>query len=196
MTTFLIFYALVIKSWLQFYRIILHAFLNLFFFHKFLKLTKSYLSISKEIKKLINYYCSISLLFYLSKFLKKLIKSRFIMHGVLHDFQCGFRQNHSVTQALLDVTVLTYDSIQNKCYTALLLMVLLKTFDTLSHKILLHKWQYCSIRGPAYTLVESYLSSRNHIVSINNISSSLENIKIGVSARVYSMPLALSYLSK
>ena len=114
---------------------------------------------------MINNYRPSSFLFYLSKLLEKLIKSRFvsffIKHGVLYNFQYGFRQNDSVTHALLDVTTLTYDSIQNKCYTALLLMDLRKAFDTVSHKILFHKLQNYCIKGPAHTLIKNYLSSRN-----------------------------------
>ena len=133
---------------------------------------------------MINNYRPISLLSYLSKVLEKLIKSRFdsffIKHGVLDDFQFGFRQNLSVIHALLDVTTLTYDSMQKKCYTALLSMDLRIAFDTVSHKIILHKLQYYGIRRSAHTLIKSYLSSKKHFVSINNASSFLESIEIGV----------------
>ena len=116
-------------------------------------------------KKPVNKNRPIFLLSYLSKVLEKLIKSRldsfFIKHGVLYDFQHGFRQNHSVIHVLLDVTALSYDSIQNKCYTALLLMDLRKAFDTVSHKILLHKLHYYGIRGPAHMLIKSYLQENN-----------------------------------
>ena len=81
---------------------------------------------------------------------------------------------------LLEVTALTYDSIQNKCYTALLLMNLRKTFDTVSHKILLHKLHHYGIRGPAHTLIKSYLSSRKQFIAINNTFYSLENIEFGI----------------
>ena len=116
---------------------------------------------------MINNYRPISLLSFLSKVLEKLIKSRFdssfIEHGVLYDFQYGFRQNHSVTRALLDVTALTYDSIRNKYYTALLLIDLRKAFDTVSPKSLLHKLQYYGIRGPVHTLIKSSLSLQENI---------------------------------
>ena len=59
-------------------------------------------------------------------------------------------------------------------------MDLRKAFDTVSHKILLHKLQYYGIRGPAHTLIKNYLPSRKQFVAINNTSSSLENIEIGV----------------
>ena len=97
---------------------------------------------------------------------------------------------------LFEVTTLTYDSIQNKCYTALLLMDLRKAFDTVSHKILLHMLQYYGIRGPVHTLIKSYLSSRKQFISINNIFSSLENIEIGVSkGSILSPLLVLIYIN-
>ena len=43
-----------------------------------------------------------------------------------------------VLHALLDVTVFSYDAIQNKQTTALLSMDFTNTFDTVSHEILMH----------------------------------------------------------
>ena len=59
-------------------------------------------------------------------------------------------------------------------------MNLRKAFDTVSHKILLHKLHYYGIRRPAHMLIKSYLSSKKQFVAINNTSSSLENIEIDV----------------
>ena len=60
-------------------------------------------------------------------------------------------------------------------------MNLRKAFDTVSHKILLHKMQYYGVRRPAHTLIKSCLSSRKQFVSINNtLPLPLENIEIGV----------------
>ena len=97
--------------------------------------------------------------------MEKLIKTRlthfFVKHKVLYDSQYGFREKHSVIHALLDVTTLAYDEIQNKSYTGLLLMDLRKAFDTVSHNILLQKLNHYGVRGPALSLLKSYLSSRN-----------------------------------
>ena len=60
---------------------------------------------------------------------------------------------------------------QNNSYTALLLMDLRKAFDTVSHHILLHKLYHYGVRGPAHSLIESYLTSRKQFVSINNQQS-------------------------
>ena len=54
-----------------------------------------------------------------------------------------------------------------------------KAFDTVSHEILMHKLYHYGIRGPAYELIASYLSRRNHFV-VNNTQSSLKPINIGV----------------
>ena len=59
-------------------------------------------------------------------------------------------------------------------------MDLRKAFDTVSHEILLKKLYHYGIRGPAHELIESYLSSRNQFVSINNSKSSVNSINIGV----------------
>ena len=135
-------------------------------------------------KKLVSNYRPTSLLSSLSKVLNKLIKHRLVnffnKHNVLYDYRCGFRKKHSVIHALLDVTTLTYDAMQNNSYTALLLMDLRKAFDIVSHHILLHKLYHYGVRGPAHFLIESYLTSRKQFVSINNQQSCTKSINIGV----------------
>ena len=69
---------------------------------------------------------------------------------------------------------------QNNSYTALLSMDLRKAFDTVSHHILLHKLYHYGVRGPAHSLIESYLTSRKQFVSINNKQSCTKSINIGV----------------
>jgi len=89
----------------------------------------------------------------------------------------------------MDVTTLTCDQIQNKAYTSLLFMDLLKAFDTVSHKILLKKLHHYEIRGPAYDLIKSYLTSRQQFVSIKNCQSSTNPINIGVPQGFILLPL-------
>jgi len=120
----------------------------------------------------------------LSKILEKSIKNWFLnffeKHKVFYEYQYGFRQKHSVIHALMDVTTLTYDQIQNKAYTSLLFMDLRKAFDTVSHEILLRKIHHYGIRGPAYDLIESSLTSRQQLVFIKNCQSSTNSINVGV----------------
>ena len=135
-------------------------------------------------KILVSNYRPISLFTILSKVLEKLIKGRLVKffdkHNIWYEYQYGFREKHSVSHALLDVSSLCYDSIQNKLHTAMLFMDLRKAFDTVSPEILLHKLYHYGIRGPALSLITSYLSSRKQYVSINNVNSSSKMIKIGV----------------
>ena len=94
--------------------------------------------------------------------------------------QYGFRNNHSVNHALLDVVTNCCDALHCSQHTALLFMNLRKAFDTVSHKILLHKLHHYGIRGPAYALIENDLTCRNQFVTFSNTSSSTKPINIGV----------------
>ena len=67
-----------------------------------------------------------------------------------------------------------------KKISALLLMDFGKAFDTVPHKILSQKLYHYGIRGPAYSLIESYLTNRKQFVSINNTNSLHKPINIGV----------------
>ena len=92
------------------------------------------------------------------------------------------------------MTTLTYDAIQNKNYSALLLMDLRKAFDTVSHEILLPKLFHYGTRGPAHDLIKSYLSSRYQFVSINGSKSSTQPITIGVPTGLYPRAITFSHL--
>ena len=120
----------------------LHVF-ELGYFPQIFKIAKVIPVFKSGNKQLVNNYRPISLLPCLSKVFEKLIKTRFLKffdkQHILYNHQYGFRKNHSVVHALLDVTSDCYDSIQEKKYSALLLMDFRKAFDTVSHKILLKK---------------------------------------------------------
>jgi len=60
-----------------------------------------------------------------------------LRNKVFFDHYDGFREKHSVVPALLDITSLEYDAIQNNHHTGFLFMDLRKDFDTVSHRILL-----------------------------------------------------------
>ena len=59
-------------------------------------------------------------------------------------------------------------------------MVFREAFDTVSYKILLKKLYYYGIRGPAHSLLCSYLSNRQQFVSANSYNSTTRPINIGV----------------
>ena len=59
-------------------------------------------------------------------------------------------------------------------------MDLSKTFDSLSHDILFNKLTYYGVKNSANDLLRSYLSNRKQYVQIDDISSSIVSINIGV----------------
>ena len=135
-------------------------------------------------KHLLQNYRPISLLPSMSKVFEKLIKNRlmnfFVNHKVFYDSRYGFREKLSVIHALIEVITPLYDRIQDNLHTGILQIDLRKAFDTVSHPILLHKLYHYGIRGPAFSLLESYLSYRCQFVSLNNCHSSSKPINIGV----------------
>ena len=55
-----------------------------------------------------------------------------------------------------------------------------KAFDSLDHRILLDKLSHYGIRGQMLCWFESYLSDRKQYTSVNQIQSSINDIKYGV----------------
>ena len=55
-----------------------------------------------------------------------------------------------------------------------------KAFDTVDHQILLAKLNYYGICGVSNDWFKSYLSNRNHYVSINGYESGLAALNFGV----------------
>ena len=121
-------------------------------------------------KNLVHNYRPISLLPCLSKVLEKITNNKLVSflekQKIFYDYQYGFREKRGVLHALIDVITPGYDTIEQNKFTALLLMDLRKAFDSVSHRILLHKLLQYGIRGPAYTLIERYLSDRQHLFQL------------------------------
>ena len=72
--------------------------------------------------------------------------------NILYKYQFGFRQNHSTTQALIEITDNLKESMDKKKTTCGIFLDLTKAFDTVNHKILLNKLFNYGIRGTANKL--------------------------------------------
>ena len=70
-----------------------------------------------------------------------------------------------------------------------MLVDLQKAFDTVNHKILLHKLEYYEIRGVCNDWFKSYLSDRKQFVSINGYNFNLMPVDCGVSQGPVIRPL-------
>ena len=65
-------------------------------------------------------------------------------------------------------------------HTGMTLVHLQKAFDTLDHEVLLEKIKYFGFRASVIKCFESYLSSRNFLVCIDNVFSEAGTFKYGV----------------
>ena len=110
----------------------------------------------------------------------KRIVDFFNKHNFLYDNQFGFRKGHSTVDAIFSSLNMIRTEKGNKNYTLGLFLDLSKAFDTVDHNILLYKLDKYGIRGPTHQWLESYLTDRKQYTTIDNVSSSIEAISLGV----------------
>ena len=131
-----------------------------------------------------NNYRPITLLSCINKIIEKIIFSRLYKflekHRILHENQFGFRQKHSTSHALIAVTELIRQSIENKELTTGVFLDLTKAFDLVNHEKLVTKLENYGIRGPALTILKSYLANRQQFVKIGVHNSELQQVSLGV----------------
>ena len=149
-----------------------------------LKLAKVIPVYKKDEKFKLNNYRPISVLPSMSKVVERVIHqqlhSYFDKHKLYFQGQYGFRKDHNTELALLELIDRLTKTIDNGEIPINIYLDLSKAFDTLDHRILLHKLHYYGIRNTALALFESYLSHRYQYVNYNdNISNELL-IKTGV----------------
>lgn len=158
--------------------------LSLGVFPKKLQIAKVKLLFKGGDKNLLKNYRPISILPMFSKIIEKLLHSRlttyFSKHAILHDFQHGFRKNHSTETALLEQKEIILKNFSDHNLTLGIYVDLSKAFDSLRHETLLCKLHSYGVRGVAYDLLLSYLSDRQQYVLIGEHSSDLKPIITGV----------------
>ena len=85
----------------------------------------------------------ISCLSYFSKIFEKCVKNRLIKFcnkfSLINSSQFGFQQNISTCDALIHLTEIIYESLDNRNNLLAIMIDLKKAFDTVNHKILLKK---------------------------------------------------------
>ena len=133
---------------------------------------------------LVSNYRPISLLSNVNKIFEKLAYSRLYsflnLHNCIYELQFGFRAHHSTNHALISLTEMIRNALDNSNFACGIFIDLQKAFDTVDHEILLKKLDYYGVRGLANNWFKSYLSNRQQFVSINGFNSKNLTMKYGV----------------
>ena len=177
-----------LKRFKEFFAIWLSELINLSFesgeFPTMLKLAKV-APIHKKDSKL-NYlnYRPISLLSVFSKLYEKCIYSRIYHYldsnKLIFSKQFGFRAGYSCNHAIISLTEYIRQKLDNTEYVCGIFVDLEKAFDTVHHDILCDKLTAYGLRGNINKLIQSYLSGRKQMVSINGFESSTQDVTCGV----------------
>ena len=104
----------------------------------------------------------------------------FTSNNLLYKGQYGFREGHSTEHAAIELIENTLDAFENKNIPLSIFLDLSKAFDTLDHKILIHKLKFYGFSEDSCSFVENYLTSRYQYVDFNGVQSNLLPITTGV----------------
>ena len=89
---------------------------------------------------------------------------------ILNKHQYGFRKKNRTTEhAITELVDKVTKAIDEGKYTAGMFLDLSKAFDTIDHRILIGKPEYCGIRGTAKCWFESYLKNRKQVVKYTSV---------------------------
>ena len=129
-------------------------------------------------------YRPVSTLPIFGKIFEKVIYERlynfFISQNILNHQQFGFRKGHSTSHALNYSIDHIEKNISNRMHVLALFIDFSKAFDTIDHKILLHKLWHYGVRGNAHDLLHDYLCKRTQYTSVLNEESERAPIIFGV----------------
>ena len=119
-----------------------------------------------------NNYRPISLLSNFNRIFKKVVFSRmesFIeQNDIISPAQYGFRKAHSNQNAILDIVRTIQENMGKRLFSCGVFIDLKKAFDTVDHKILLHKLDDYGFRGVINKWFSSYLEGRTQTMQIGS----------------------------
>ena len=127
----------------------------------------------------------VSKLKFLSKVIEKVAATRLTNYlcdnNLNESLQSAYKKDHSCKTALLRIQNDILKSIDDKQCVVLLLQDLSAAFDTVDHKILLHRLPTrFGIKGKALSWLQSYLTDRSQSVQIDGFTSSVRPLRFGV----------------
>ena len=138
----------------------------------------------KGCKKSISNYRPISVLPVISKIFETVMHEQLTEHFVnnflFNPQQYGFRKNSSTELAALELIHRLLNQLNNHSIPINFYIDLSKAFDSLRHDILIEKLAYYGVKNKALDLLKSYLSNRKQYVKLNDITSTVRSISVGV----------------
>ena len=148
---------------------------------KIAKVTPIY---KKGCQKSISNYRPISVLPVISKIFETVMHEQLTEHFVnnllFNPQQYGFRKNSSTELAALELIDILLNQLNNHSIPINFYIDLSKAFDRLRHDILIEKLAYHGVKNKALDLLKSYLSNRKQYVKLNDITSTVRSISVGV----------------
>ena len=131
-----------------------------------------------------NNYRPISLLSSFNQIFERLLYNRmkeFIdKNNILCTSQYGFRQGHSTEHAILDIVNAIQSNMDKGAFSCGVFIDLKKAFDTVDHRILLHKLKFYGFRGFINAWFASYLNEWSQVTVVGCHSSDKSQITCGV----------------
>ena len=130
------------------------------------------------------FYRPISVLNIVSKIFERSATNQIVKHlernNLFFSGQHAYRQKHSTTTCLVEVTEHIHKAIDNGRLVGLASTDLSKAFDTLCHNQLLRKLANMNFGANAIEWLRSYLSNRTQQVKFNEIVSDPTIVEAGV----------------
>ena len=122
---------------------------------------------------------------YLLKVIEKVVALRLTDYlcdnDLIESLQSAYKEHHSCETALLRVHNDILKSIDNEQCVVLLQLDLSAAFDTVDHKILLHRLRSSfGIKGKALAWLQSYLTDLSQSVQIDGFTSSVRPLRFSV----------------
>ena len=114
------------------------------------------------------------------KLVLKRMESFLEQNNLLSPSQYGFRQTLSAQHAILDIVSTIQTNMDKRLFSCGVFIDLKKAFDTVDHKILLHKLDHYGFRGVINKWFSSYLQGRIQTTQIDLYISARKDTTCGV----------------
>ena len=101
-------------------------------------------------------------------------------NNILYPLQHGFRSKRSCETQLLEFVDDVSSNMSSGKQTNVLVMDFSKTFDKVSHSLLIHKLNHYGIRGKTNTWIQNFLSNRTQAVVVDGETSNSISVESGV----------------